>query len=69
MSYIGLTKVASLAEEAGKPAAYDRVFSLNVVQFLPAIGQALRQIRACLAKGGMTATTFQPRSRPGALAR
>ncbi len=55
-------RVASLAEALTEPAAYDRVFSLNVVQFLPDIEEAFRQMRACLAEGGMAATTFQPRS-------
>jgi len=42
---------------------YDRVFSLNVVQFFPDLNKAFRQMRACLKKGGMAATTYQPRSK------
>jgi len=54
---------ASLADAGTGPATYDRVFSLNVVQFLPDIAQAFRQIHASLAADGIVATTFQPRSR------
>ena len=56
-------RLGSLADLAHEPAAYDRVFSLNVVQFLPDLEEGFRQIHACLAAGGMAATTFQPRSR------
>jgi len=59
-------RVASLADFAAVEAesgAYDRVFSLNVVQFLPDLEEAFRQIRRCLAPRGRVATTFQPRSR------
>lgn len=56
-------RLASLADIASEPAAYDRVFSLNVVQFLPDMEQGFRQMHGCLTEGGMAATTFQPRSR------
>ncbi len=40
---------------------FDRVFSVNVVQFLPDKPQAYRDIFGVLLPGGIVATTYQPR--------
>jgi SAM-dependent methyltransferase len=55
--------LADVAAAPGEHGRFDRVFSLNVVQFLPDIEAGFRQIRDLLAPGGMVATTFQPRLR------
>jgi trans-aconitate methyltransferase len=47
--------------------AFDKVFSVNVLQFLPDRSEALGLIRAVLKPGGVVATTVQPRH-PGATA-
>lgn len=59
---IAEARVASLAEFAAEPRGYDRILSLNVVQFLPDMEQGFRQIHRCLAERGQVVTTFQPRS-------
>ncbi|MFI5014273.1 MAG: class I SAM-dependent methyltransferase [Hyphomicrobiales bacterium] len=41
---------------------FDRIFSVNVVQFLPDKTAAFRSILAALASGGVAATTYQPRN-------
>jgi cyclopropane fatty-acyl-phospholipid synthase-like methyltransferase len=41
---------------------FNRIYSLNVVQFFPDIDIAFQQIHRLLSDGGMVATTFQPRS-------
>ncbi|MCB1909585.1 MAG: class I SAM-dependent methyltransferase [Rhodocyclaceae bacterium] len=58
-----VVRPGSLGELAGQAAGYDRVFSVNVVQFLPDLEEAFEQIHGCLADQGIAATTFQPRSR------
>ena len=57
-----LGQLASLAEFAAELQGFDRILSLNVVQFLPDMGQGFRQIHRCLAEHGRAVTTFQPRS-------
>lgn len=42
---------------------YDRVFSSNVLQFLPDIDAGFNKIYACLIDHGVVATTYQPRSK------
>ena len=42
---------------------YDRIFSSNVVQFLPDIDVGFRKIYDCLINRGVAATTYQPRSK------
>lgn len=42
---------------------FDRVFSLNVIQFIPDVEQAFRDIYAVLSEDGLAATTYQPRSK------
>lgn len=42
---------------------YDRVYSLNVVQFFLDMEEGFRRIHECLVAGGMVATTYQPRSK------
>ena len=41
--------------------AFDKIFSVNVLQFLRDRSEALAVIRAALKPGGMSATTVQPR--------
>lgn len=53
----------SLADLGNEPATWDRVFSLNVVQFLSDPDEAFRAMGACLADRGIVATTYQPRSK------
>ncbi len=48
---------------ADEPPVYDRVFSLNVVQFLPNLRETFRHVHGCLVPGGIVATTYHPRSR------
>jgi hypothetical protein len=40
---------------------FDKVFSVNVLQFLANHGEALQLIRAALNSDGLVATTVQPR--------
>jgi cyclopropane fatty-acyl-phospholipid synthase-like methyltransferase len=42
---------------------FDRVFSVNVVQFLPDRAAAFRDLFSVLAPGGLIATTYLPRAR------
>ncbi len=46
-----------------EPGAFDRIFSINVVQFLPDLDEAYGKIAAALKPGGLLATTYQPRDR------
>lgn len=47
---------------ASLSGGFDRVFSLNVIQFIPDPESLFRQILACLRPDGMVATTYQPRT-------
>lgn len=42
--------------------AFDRVFSLNVVQFFPDLAEAFKLIYESLKEGGVAITTYQPRT-------
>jgi trans-aconitate methyltransferase len=53
----GLDALASL------PPGFDRVYSSNVVQFVPDRDALLQRLRALLVPGGLVATTYQPRHR------
>lgn len=57
-----VVRLGSLADTDTAAASYDRVFSLNVVQFFPDIDHAFAQVFACLNEQGRAVTTFQPRS-------
>jgi ubiquinone/menaquinone biosynthesis C-methylase UbiE len=57
LSLGGLERLPQLGE------AFDTVFSVNVLQFLPERAEALRMIWSVLKPGGLVATTFQPRHR------
>ncbi len=46
---------------AGESSRFDRIYSLNVVQFLPSIQDAVKVFFEALADGGRLATTYQPR--------
>jgi len=61
----GLLEVrrAGLDELTRELTGFDRVFSINVVQFFPNLDDAFKQIYACLDENGMAATTFQPRTK------
>ena len=41
--------------------SFDRIFSINVVQFLPDMERFFREQRERLADGGLVLTTYQPR--------
>jgi len=56
-------RLDTLAGMAAQSAAFDRVYSANVVQFLSDLNEGFGQIRDCLIAGGMVATTYQPRSK------
>lgn len=56
-------KVDGLEAVTSTDTPFDRVFSLNVVQFLPDMELAYRIFFDALAKGGITATTYQPRTK------
>jgi cyclopropane fatty-acyl-phospholipid synthase-like methyltransferase len=43
------------------PARFDRVLSLNVVQFFADMDDAFTSIASCLIQGGMVFTTYMPR--------
>jgi cyclopropane fatty-acyl-phospholipid synthase-like methyltransferase len=45
-----------------QPERFDRIYSLNVVQFIPEPGEAFEAIHAALAPGGRSFTTYQPRA-------
>ena len=48
---------------SGFTEPFDKVYSVNVVQFLPDRLGALAAIKAVLRRGGTIATTYQPRHR------
>ena len=54
---------AGLDELTRVLTGFDRVFSINVVQFFSDLDYAFKQIYACLNENGMAATTFQPRTK------
>jgi cyclopropane fatty-acyl-phospholipid synthase-like methyltransferase len=54
-------RVGNLELLAEYPRTFDRVFSLNVVQFFPDLETAFRQMHDSLKVGGMVVTTYQPR--------
>jgi cyclopropane fatty-acyl-phospholipid synthase-like methyltransferase len=56
-------RLGSLSDISADGIVYDRIFSLNVVQFLPDRERTFRQIHSLLAPGGIAATTYQPRSK------
>ncbi|WP_020406595.1 class I SAM-dependent methyltransferase [Hahella ganghwensis] len=56
-------RLACLDQLTRELSGFDRVFSLNVVQFFPDLEEAFKQIYACLDINGMAATTFQPRTK------
>lgn len=56
-------RLGSISDIENDGETYDRIFSLNVVQFYPDIPKAYRSIHAALRPGGWSATTYQPRSR------
>jgi len=56
-------RLGNFLEIAAFPSAFDRIYSVNVVQFLPDLNRSFEQIRSCLAAGGRVATTYQPRSK------
>lgn len=45
------------------PDDYNRIFSSNVVQFLPDLDTGFKKIHDCLIDHGIAATTYQPRSK------
>lgn len=56
-------RVGGLELLFGLEQTFDRVFSVNVVQFLPDLDEALTRIFAATMPGGRAATTYMPRSR------
>jgi cyclopropane fatty-acyl-phospholipid synthase-like methyltransferase len=54
--------LGSLDDVVEEREPYDRVFSLNVVQFFSDLNDAFRKMHGCLNQGGMAVTTYQPRS-------
>jgi len=56
-------RLGDVTDMAQEPATYDRVVSLNVVQFFPDLNEVFGYIHTCLVDGGTVATTFQPRSK------
>ncbi len=54
---LGLELLPQLGE------AFDKVFSVNVLQFLPERAEVLQVIRSVLRPNGVVATTVQPRHR------
>jgi len=56
-------RLGEISDVTFYPDNFDRVFSANVVQFLPALDQDFAQINNCLVAGGMVASTYQPRSK------
>lgn len=45
----------------GLAMAFDRIYSVNVMQFLPDLDDACARIHAALVPDGVAATTYQPR--------
>lgn len=56
-------KVEGLEATRLADASFDRIFSLNVVQFLPDVALAYRIFFDALTDGGIAATTYQPRTK------
>jgi cyclopropane fatty-acyl-phospholipid synthase-like methyltransferase len=56
-------QVAGLFDGSLDAETYDRVYSLNVVQFFSDMEEGFRRIHKCLVSGGKVATTYQPRSK------
>ena len=56
-------RLESLDEVAPALGLFDKLYSANVVQFLPDRAAAFRKIHALLKPGGIAATTFMPRSK------
>lgn len=54
-------RVGSLETIPTLGGGFDKIFSVNVVQFLPDRPAAYRVLRDALAPGGTVATTYQPR--------
>lgn len=50
---------------AFESASFDRVFSVNVVQFLPDLPEAFARMHGLLREGGICASTHQPRNQRG----
>jgi cyclopropane fatty-acyl-phospholipid synthase-like methyltransferase len=53
--------LGGLAELEARTNRFDRIFSVNVVQFLPDLDLTFAMLRNQLAPSGRCATTFQPR--------
>jgi len=56
-------RVGGLELLSGMEQTFDRVFSVNVVHFLPDLDDAFSKIFAALKPGGRAATTYMPRNR------
>jgi cyclopropane fatty-acyl-phospholipid synthase-like methyltransferase len=56
-------RLSSLFDLEVERNVYDRIFSSNVIQFLPDIDAGFRKIYDCLIDHGVVATTYQPRSK------
>jgi ubiquinone/menaquinone biosynthesis C-methylase UbiE len=50
-----------LEQLAALPGPFDRIFSINVIQFVGDIGTAIDAMTRVLAEGGLLAVTFQAR--------
>ncbi len=46
-----------------EPAAFDKIFGINLVQFFPDLAQVLAEYRRVLKPGGLLAVAVQPRSK------
>jgi cyclopropane fatty-acyl-phospholipid synthase-like methyltransferase len=55
--------LGGLEKVAGLPGPFDKIFSINVVQFLPDRAAAFATLLGKLAPGGTVATTYMPRHR------
>ena len=55
--------LGGLEKVAGLPGQFDKIFSINVVQFLPDRAAAFATLLGKLAPGGTVATTYMPRHR------
>lgn len=58
-----LKLIAGTIDDIPAEASYDRIFSINLIQFIPDKSAFLAACMKRLAPGGMLATTFQPRGR------
>lgn len=56
-------KLGTLTDIKATDQTFDRVFSLNVIQFVPDMQNSFNLIHDRLKPGGMVATTYQPRSK------